>query len=183
MFYWLQNMDDFLLMEIQSIHNSVMDVMMPLISAIADHGVIWFLIAALLLIKKDYRKYSFMIIISMGVAFVIGELILKPLVGRARPCHINEWIPLLIQAPDSFSFPSGHTASSFTAATILYLCNRKWGIIAFVLAGMIAFSRMYLYVHYPTDILAGIVLGIFSALLVYWTYKKLENRNQKKQTE
>jgi undecaprenyl-diphosphatase len=69
-------------------------------------------------------------------------------------------IPLLIEAPTDYSFPSGHTIASFEAATVLLIRHKKWGIMAMVLAVLIAFSRLYLYVHYPTDVLSSIVLGI-----------------------
>jgi len=94
--------------------------------------------------------------------------ILKPLIARARPCDINTAIQLMIPRPDDFSFPSGHTAASFAAAFSLYIAGvKKLSIPAFILASFIAFSRMHLYVHFPTDIVAGIVIGILCGYTGY----------------
>ena len=84
----------------------------------------------------------------------------KPLVARERPCWIRDPVQLLIDMPKDYSFPSGHTQVSVVSAMAIFQNNRKWGIAAFVLASLIAFSRLYLYVHFPTDVLAGIVIGM-----------------------
>ena len=75
--------------------------------------------------------------------------------------------------PNSYSFPSGHSSSSFAAATALFIMNKKTGVCAYVLAFLIAFSRLYNYVHFPSDVICGIILGILSALLIYFIFKKL----------
>jgi undecaprenyl-diphosphatase len=94
--------------------------------------------------------------------------------GRIRPFDVNTTIELLIRKPRDYSFPSGHTAVSFAVATSLYLCGyNRLCILAFVIAAMIAFSRMYLYVHYPTDIIGGVVVGIVSGYLGYVLANKL----------
>ena len=141
-----------------------LDAVMPVITLLGDGGILWILLAlALLCIPKTRRTGA-----AMGIALLMGlivcNLALKPLVGRMRPFDYQllqgHVIPLLIEAPRDFSFPSGHTIASFEAATVLLLCHRKWGICAAVLAVLIAFSRLYLYVHYPTDVIVSVVLGI-----------------------
>ena len=142
-----------------------LDGLMPAVTHLGDGGILWIAIAVILLCFPKYRRTGF----AMGAALLMGLLIcnlwLKPAVARLRPfdyqlqCY-GRLIPLLIEAPKDFSFPSGHTIASFEAATVLLIRHKKWGVIAMVLAVLIAFSRLYLYVHYPTDVLASVVLGI-----------------------
>ncbi len=164
-----------------------LDTVMPVITLLGDAGIFWIAIAAICLFFPKYRKMG----LSMGVSLIIGLLVcnvlLKPLVGRIRPYdyqweHFGKEIQLLIAAQHDYSFPSGHTIASFEAATAILLHNRKLGIPAMILAVLIAFSRLYLYVHYPTDVLASIVLGIGIAFLGTFLVKKgyqlYENRKK-----
>ena len=162
-----------------------LDKTMPIVTLFGDGGVFWIGIAVLLLFFPKYRKTGF----SMGMALVLGLVVcnitLKPLVARIRPYdfQLQEFgreITLLISAQHDFSFPSGHTIASFEACTVLLLHDKRMGIPATVLAILIAFSRLYLYVHYPTDVLVSLVLGIafgllgsFLVNLIYkkWVYK------------
>ena len=154
----------------EHLHCAFLDTVMPLITLLGDAGIFWILCAVALLFFPKYRKIG----LSMGAALILGLLLcnvtLKPLVGRIRPYdyqlqHFGKTIQLLVATPNDFSFPSGHTIASFEAATVLLINNRKMGIPAMLLAVLIAFSRLYLYVHYPTDVLASIVLGIGIAFL------------------
>lgn len=158
-----------------------LDKTMPIVTLFGDGGVFWIGIAVLLLFFAKYRKTGF----SMGMALVLGLVVcnitLKPLVARIRPYdfQLQEFgreISLLISAQHDFSFPSGHTIASFEACTVLLLHDKRMGIPATVLAILIAFSRLYLYVHYPTDVLVSLVLGIAFGLLgnflVNLIYKK-----------
>ena len=154
-----------------------MDTIMPIITLLGDAGIFWIAIAALCLFFPKYRKMG----LSMGISLLIGLLVcnvlLKPLVGRIRPYdyqleHFGKQIQLLVAAQHDFSFPSGHTIASFEAATAIMLHNKKLGIVAMILAVMISFSRLYLYVHYPTDVLASIVLGTAIAFLGCFLVKK-----------
>ena len=147
-----------------------LDVLMPLITLLGDAGIFWILCSVALICIPKYRKIG----LSMGISLLIGLLVcnvtLKPLVGRIRPydyqlLHFQKEIALLVEGLHDFSFPSGHTIASFEAATALLLGNKKLGIPAMVLAVRIAFSRLYLYVHYPTDVLTSVVLGIGIAFL------------------
>ena len=119
-----------------------------------------------LLATKKYRKYGAFLLAGLAIGVLIGNLTLKPLVARPRPCWLDESVQLLIANPTDYSFPSGHTLSSVIGATVLTKANAKFGLAAIPLAALIAFSRLYLYVHYPTDILGAAVLGVAIGLLV-----------------
>lgn len=160
---------------------SLLDVSMPIITLFGDAGIFWICVAVCLLFFAKYRKTGF----SMGMALVLGllvcNIILKPQVARIRPYdfqmeHFGKEIALLISAQHDFSFPSGHTIASFEACTVLMLRDKRMGIPATILAILIAFSRLYLYVHYPTDVLVSLVLGIafgfLGNFLVNCIYKK-----------
>ena len=146
-----------------------LDWLMPAVSALSDHGEIWILLALFLVLRKGRRREG----LSVGAALLLDllscNLILKPLVGRVRPCMVNSAVELLVAVPTDASFPSGHTAASFAAVFALYFSGSPLWRPAAVLASLIAFSRLYLYVHWPTDILGGILLG----MAVGWLGAKL----------
>lgn len=154
-----------------------LDGVMPVITRLGDGGIFWILVAVVLICIPKYRKMG----LGVGAALLIGLLVcnvtLKPLIARPRPYdyqleHFGRVINLLISAPRDFSFPSGHTLASFEAATVLLLNDRRLGIPAAVLAAAIAFSRLYLYVHYPTDVLCAVVMGIAFGFLGNFLVKK-----------
>ena len=147
-----------------------LDFLMPLITVLGDAGIFWILCSVVMICIPKSRKIG----LAMGVSLLIGLLVcnvtLKPLVARIRPydyqmLHFQKEITLLVDGMHDFSFPSGHTIASIEAATALLLGSKKLGIPAMILAVLIAFSRLYLYVHYPTDVLASVVLGIGIAFL------------------
>lgn len=98
--------------------------------------------------------------LALGLYMLAGHCALKPLFARPRPCDLRPEMLTLVARPHGWSFPSGHTSSAFAAAFALWLQNRRLGVLALVLAGFIGFTRMYLYVHFPTDILGGVALGL-----------------------
>ena len=137
-----------------------LDTVMPYISSLARHGEFWILIALILVCFKKTRKAGVAMGIAMACGYLIGNMGMKNLFARTRPYDVVVEVELLVAKLHDFSFPSGHTLVSFEAATALWFYHRKWGIAAFVLATLIALSRLYLFVHYPTDVLVGAVLGI-----------------------
>lgn len=149
---------------LQTLHAPVLDKIMIFITSLGNGGLFWIALAVVLLFFKRTRLVGVSMIIAMALGALIGNII-KPLVHRARPCWINETIQLLIAVPNDYSFPSGHTLVSFAAAVSIWLHNKRWGAVALILAALIAFSRMYLYVHFPTDILVGLVIGICVAII------------------
>ncbi len=135
------------------------DFWMPLISSLGNHGMLWILLAVGLLIPKKTRRTGLVLTGALLLDWLFCNGILKPLVARPRPYDIHTAIQLIAPKPKDASFPSGHTAAAFTAAAALYQCKSRlfWPVL--LCAGLIAFSRLYLYLHFPTDVLAGAVLG------------------------
>ena len=136
-----------------------LDFLMPKISALGDAGLIWILVGFLMLASKKHRKTGALLLIGLLAGLLVGNVILKNLFQRPRPCWLEPELLRLIQSPTDFSFPSGHTLSSFIAAFTIFFRHKKLGSVAILLASLIAFSRMYLFVHFPTDILGGILLA------------------------
>ncbi len=170
-----------ILYAINNMHNPILDQIMIVITNLGDAGLIWIGIAVILLFIKKTRKCGVLMLVSMALGLIIGNGFIKNLVARERPCWIDRSIPLLIPEPHDYSFPSGHTLASFEAAVMIYLHNKKWGIISFVISILIAFSRMYLFVHFPTDILCGAALGTLISIFVYDGYEKIKETKLKKQ--
>lgn len=136
------------------------DSVMPWISWLGNGGVLWICMAVILLIIPKTRKTGAAMAVSLALEALCCNLLLKPLVARVRPCDINTAVELLIERPEDFSFPSGHTGASFAAAAALFFSKNKLWIPAVILAMLIGFSRLYLYVHFPSDVLVGMILGI-----------------------
>lgn len=148
---------------IQNLRTPLLDRIMCFVSMLGNAGVIWILLAILLFMIPKTRKAGMFLIGALLVDVVLCNGILKNLSARTRPFDVNTAVELIVKRPKDFSFPSGHTAASFASITALFLAKEKklaWP--ALVLGSVMAFSRMYLYVHYPTDILGGIVVGIIS---------------------
>ena len=145
---------------LQQFHNPVLDALAVFLNYAGEHGEIWIAFTLLLLLFRRTRKAGCAMATALVLYLVAGDCILKPLFARPRPCDLNTSITMLVARPHGHSFPSGHTASGVAAAYALWLQNRKLGAPALVLAAFIAFTRLYLYVHFPTDILGGAVLGI-----------------------
>ncbi len=162
------NMEFQILDWIQSIRTPLGDVVMPWISALGNAGMIWIVLAAVLLLIPKTRKSGVILALALCMDVLMCNVILKNVFARIRPCDMNTAVQLLIARPVDFSFPSGHTAASFASAAALFFAGEKklWKPVL-VLAVLIAFSRLYLYVHYPTDILGGIVVGVTAGYLGY----------------
>ena len=145
---------------IQGMRCAFLDAVMPFISKLGDGGAIWIALTLVLMLFRKTRRTGYMLALSLVLGLLIGNLTLKPLIARPRPCWLDSSVQLLIANPTDYSFPSGHTLSSVIGATVLTKANRKFGLAAIPLAALIAFSRLYLYVHFPTDILGAAVLGV-----------------------
>jgi undecaprenyl-diphosphatase len=156
---------------------TLLDWLMPYITIVGNGGWLWIVVSVVFLIRKKTRAVGVGLLISLVLSSFLGNLILKPWVGRIRPFEAEGIMELLIPPPGGFSFPSGHAISSFGVATTLWRNNSKMGRWAFLMASLIAFSRLYLYVHYPTDVLAGLFLGFFCGQAGFcmqnWMYRRL----------
>ena len=151
-----------------NLRNPIMDLLMPAITTLGNSGLIWIILAGILILMPKYRKVGVAVMAGLVLEVICCNLVLKPLVARVRPCDVNTAVQLLVVRPDDFSFPSGHTAASFAAASALSFSRSRLWIPSLVLAVLIAFSRLYLYVHYPTDILAGALLGVMAGWAGRW---------------
>ena len=141
---------------------------MMTITRLGDSGFIWIAISMVLLLFQKTRKAGWISFFSIAFCFLINNLILKNAVARPRPYETVEGLELLAARARDFSFPSGHACSSFAAACSYHrVLPRKAGIAAIILAALISFSRLYVGIHYPTDVLCGALIGIFGSLLVF----------------
>lgn len=158
---------DFMVLEYirEHLRNGFLDNIMPVVTAFGNMGMFWVVVALIISAKRKYRKCSITMMIGMILGVILGNFVVKNIVRRDRPCWINEIGDMLIANPQDFSFPSGHTMSSFIAATILFYYDKRLGVPSFGVALLIAFSRMYLYVHFPTDIIGGAMLGVGIAIM------------------
>lgn len=165
-----------ILYAINNMHGPILDKIMVVLTTLGDAGIIWIILALILICIKKTRKCGVLILLALITGLILGNGILKNLVARSRPCWIDNSIALLIPNPHDYSFPSGHTLASFEAAIMIFLHNKKWGSVALAIALLISFSRMYLFVHFPTDILGGIILAAVISISLYNLWNKLEKR-------
>lgn len=143
-----------------------LDPMMRVITSLGDGGVFWILLALIFLCFKKTRRMGAAMAISLIISTLITNVTLKPLINRPRPYELRTIEGLDTSLlPGDASFPSGHTTVSFSGAFALFWQNKKAGVPALALATLIAFSRLYFYLHHPTDILGGILVGLVASLL------------------
>lgn len=164
-------------------HNAVTDRLFPAVTYLGESGLFWILLALLLILlgkKRGWRVTGCLMLSAMLLGLLIGEAAIKNIVCRPRPFQelSLDVSQLLIPPPSGWSFPSGHSCASFAAATVIFLRDRRWGAAALVLAALIAFSRVFLFVHYPTDVLAGAALGALCAVGAAFAYKRLVQRKK-----
>lgn len=160
-------------------HNPFTDAVFPVITYFGESGLFWIGVSLVLLFFKRTRRCGVFAICAIALGFLVGELGIKNIVCRPRPYQMfPDYTALLAQVPSGYSFPSGHTCSSFAVATVYFKFSKKWGAAALVLAALIGFSRVFLFFHWPTDVLAGVGLGITCALLVLWAAPKIEKKRR-----
>jgi undecaprenyl-diphosphatase len=156
----INKFDNYILSSIKKYgQNKYLDIVTPTITSMGNFGLIWIVIAAIISLDNTHRLIGYIIIFTLILTTIFGEGIIKNIVRRVRPCNQHNNISLLISRPLSYSFPSGHTSSSFAASEVLSMYYPQYRFIFMAIAFLIALSRIYLYVHYPTDIIAGIILG------------------------
>lgn len=166
MFSRIQAWDNRMLERIAKLRTKRLNKIMVCATTLGNNGTVWFAISVLFLFFQRFRTMGIAMIIAISVSWLCGEIGIKNLVGRVRPCHKVSEEHLLIKNPPHYSFPSGHTTSSFAATTVVFLMYPVIAIPMLLLALLIAFSRTYLLVHYLTDVFAGAALGIISGCIV-----------------
>lgn len=177
----LELLDFYILDLIQNLRCPFLDFLIPRVTALGNGGMIWILMSLIMCINKKYRKTGITVLAALLTGFIICNIIIKPLAARPRPCWIDTSVPILIDVPSDYSFPSGHTLSSFIAAFVLLFSGNRFGYAAVVLAALIAFSRLYLYVHFPSDVLGGIFLAaLISYVVLGVSNKKFRIRKDNK---
>lgn len=158
-------------------NNPFLDVIMNFFSFLAHSGWMWILLALVLLCFRRTRSMGVAMAISLCFSVVVTNLTLKPLIGRPRPYELRpelkDRIAPRTRIPSDSSFPSGHTSASFAGATALFGQNKKIGLPALAVATVIAFSRLYFFIHFPTDVLAGLAVGCVGGVIARFATPRL----------
>ena len=180
MIEWIQQADASVLFFIQEqLRVSWMNRFWECISRLGDYGLFWIILAIILLVFKKTRKVGVTVACALVLATLINNGILKTLIGRARPYEVYEALIPLGTIPIDSSFPSGHTCASFACALIyVRMLPKKYGIPLLVLAILIAWSRLYLCVHFPSDVLGGFLVALFSSTVVYVCALRMEKEKK-----
>lgn len=156
---WIQN----------NIRNDVLTPIFKFITTLGNAGVIWIVLSVGLLIPKKTRRVGVLALVSLLFSALIDNVILKNVVARTRPYDVIEGLTSLVGAQKDYSFPSGHTGSAFAAAGVMFRgLPKKFGIPILVFACLMGLSRLYVGVHYPSDVLGGAMIGTGIALFTYW---------------
>lgn len=159
----------------EQLRGPVLNPILQFITHLGDAGFIWIVIAVLCLIRRSTRRCGVTMLIALLLGLLIGNVLLKNLIARPRPfITYEELVPLISQS--GWSFPSGHSLSSFTAATAVFYHHKKAGILCYLLAAAIAFSRLYVGVHYPSDVVCGALIGIIIGILSGFAVSRLGDR-------
>jgi undecaprenyl-diphosphatase len=160
------------------LQNGIFDFLMPILTNLDYWRIPLGLMAVLLLIfgKKKGRIAVLLLVLGITLSDQVCNNLLKPLVGRIRPCNVLENVHLLVNCTKAYSFPSSHAMNIFTGATLLSFSYRKIKVILFVIATLVSYSRIYVGVHYPFDVLAGVILGIFCAFIIIILFKLISEK-------
>lgn len=166
----------------QELHHPLLDKLVVAVTSLGNSGIFWILLTIAMLIFAREKKAAWTSALALIFSLLVCNILLKNLVARERPCWIDPSVELLVKMPQDFSFPSGHSSASFASAVSVFLYYRKQGAAALALAVGIALTRLYLFVHFPTDVLIGSLLGILEALAAYvivkYIYRRLDEKKR-----
>lgn len=165
-----------LLYIITHFRSDLLTSVMYVVTSLGNGGMIWITLTLCLLVKQKTRRCGIAMAAALLVGVILGEGLIKHIICRSRPFAQFSDITALITPPVTYSFPSGHTLSSFAAATVCFAFFHRAGILAYCLAALIAFSRLYLGVHFPSDVLASMLLGLVIGMLAYWLGSRMMDR-------
>ncbi len=164
---WIQN----------NMRSPWLDTLVANFSELANIGAPWILLALVLIMYKPTRRTGCFLAAAMLLEFVVVDMGMKPLFDRPRPCDVNTAIDMLVQRPNSASFPSGHSAQAFVVSSALYYCHSKLFVPVLVVSVLMALSRLYLYVHFPTDVMIGMLVGWLCGFVAVEFCRKWELKN------
>lgn len=170
-------MDRFILELFQQFQTPILDVFFKYFTQLGNHGELWIVTIIILLCFKSTRKIGILAAIALIVEFILVDFTIKPLIMRLRPFQIHNY-SLIIPAPSGYSFPSGHTASSFAVAGVLWFTHCRFRKTALLAASLMALSRLYLMVHWPSDVLFGLIIGLSLAYIVVKIESRLNNNTK-----
>ncbi|MDO5123154.1 MAG: phosphatase PAP2 family protein [Eubacteriales bacterium] len=160
MFKRIMQLDELVLRKVKKLHSKTNNRIMAFVTHLGTGGFIWFALSLPLLIIKSTRMAGVNIMFSLVITYLLGELFIKHIVARIRPSETLPEEEQIVKRPKYYSFPSGHSASSFSVVAVtVFLCRPFIFIPVIVVATMIAFSRLYLRVHYLSDVVVGVLLG------------------------
>ena len=176
---WLYELDVNILLFIQEhLRFDFLTPILKFLTMLGDHGMLWIGIALLLILIKRTRPIGATAGASLAINALLVNVFLKNIVARTRPYEVIHGLTSLVGEQSDFSFPSGHTSSAFSVAVVMFmLMPKKYGVPALIVATLIAYSRLYVGVHYPSDIIGGLIIGILVAVICVAIYKKIEKRN------
>lgn len=161
--------------------SNVINTLFKCITFLGEAGIFWIVLGIVLLCFKKTRTSGLVMLVSLAVGYLINDIVLKNIIARPRPFAENSEIKdflasINMKLPSGYSMPSGHSYVAFNAAMMLTLFHKQKGAFSFILAFLIAFSRIFLCVHYPTDVLVGSILGIMTAFIVYICFKGIKRK-------
>lgn len=177
----IYNFDWYILDIISKLRCGFLDIFMPVVTFLGNAAVFWIILAAILLIIPKTRTCGIALSCALIIVFVANNLLIKLIVERPRPFIADPSIKLLISPPGGFSFMSGHSCAGIASAVAIMRYYRKSGIAALILAICITFSRLYLQVHFPTDVICGSISGIFFGIAGYKIADRIKMKNTNKQ--
>lgn len=157
----------------ENLRNPFLNSIMQAYTVLNNLGMLTIGIILIFVIVKELREVGMAMALSLGIQVICNNVLLKPLVARIRPYEFSNQVVLLVREADDFSFPSGHTGSAFAIAVVAYLMlPKKYGVLALIMAILMGFSRLYVGIHYPTDVLGGALLGSATSYVSYFVFRK-----------
>ena len=173
----VQSIDAGILLFIQEhIRGPVLNAVMIFFTTVGNAGIVWIALSIILMFFRKHRKLGFSILVCIAAAWLVNDGVIKNIVCRPRPFTVVDGLEILVSRPSSFSFPSGHACSSFCAAFVITRFRGKKGALIYIVSALIAFSRIYVGVHYPSDIITGAIIGTMSGAIFTWIIIKHLNK-------
>ena len=175
----IQQLDEQALVWIaEHVRNAVLDPFMKLYTQLGNTGMLFIVLGLAMLLWRPARRAGFSALCAMLIGLIVVNFTIKPLVARERPWLVIEHFVNLVPEHDPNSFPSGHTNAAFAFAIAVCLsAPRRWmKITAVCLAAVMGLSRLYVGVHFPSDVLAGAAIGSLCGLAGAWVVKRAEER-------